>query len=85
MAATTTIRLPPKWRARIAALAKQTGRSAVSIIARYHPLERFRRKALGALVELLPRGGERRRCEAATAGRAPAVPRHVSGPPICSG
>jgi predicted transcriptional regulator len=32
MAATTTIRLPPKLRARLAALAKQTGRSAHSFI-----------------------------------------------------
>ncbi|HXQ63955.1 MAG TPA: hypothetical protein VN787_03810 [Steroidobacteraceae bacterium] len=32
MAATTTIRLPPKLRARLASLAKQTGRSAHSII-----------------------------------------------------
>ena len=32
MAATTTIRLPPKLRARIHALAKQTGRSAHSVI-----------------------------------------------------
>ena len=32
MAATTTIRLPPKLRARLAALAKQTGRSAHSLI-----------------------------------------------------
>jgi len=32
MAATTTIRLPPKLRARIIALAKQTGRSAHSLI-----------------------------------------------------
>jgi predicted transcriptional regulator len=32
MAATTTIRLPPKLRARIQALAKQTGRSAHSVI-----------------------------------------------------
>jgi predicted transcriptional regulator len=32
MAATTTIRLPPKLRARISALAKQTGRSAHSLI-----------------------------------------------------
>jgi predicted transcriptional regulator len=32
MAATTTIRLPPKLRARLAVLAKQTGRSAHSII-----------------------------------------------------
>jgi predicted transcriptional regulator len=32
MAATTTIRLPPKLRARIGSLAKQTGRSAHSLI-----------------------------------------------------
>jgi predicted transcriptional regulator len=32
MAATTTIRLPPRLRARIQALAKQTGRSAHSVI-----------------------------------------------------
>jgi predicted transcriptional regulator len=32
MAATTTIRLPPKLRARVRALAKQTGRSAHSLI-----------------------------------------------------
>ena len=32
MAATTTIRLPPRLRARIHALAKQTGRSAHSVI-----------------------------------------------------
>jgi predicted transcriptional regulator len=32
MSATTTIRLPPKLRARIASLAKQTGRSAHSFI-----------------------------------------------------
>jgi predicted transcriptional regulator len=32
MAATTTIRLPPKLRARVSALAKQTGRSAHSHI-----------------------------------------------------
>jgi predicted transcriptional regulator len=32
MAGTTTIRLPPKLRARLAVLAKQTGRSAHSII-----------------------------------------------------
>jgi predicted transcriptional regulator len=32
MAATTTIRLPPKLRARVTALAKQTGRSAHSLI-----------------------------------------------------
>ncbi|HTV80227.1 MAG TPA: hypothetical protein VMF03_18385 [Steroidobacteraceae bacterium] len=32
MAATTTIRLPPKLRARIGNLAKQTGRSAHSLI-----------------------------------------------------
>ena len=32
MAATTTIRMPPKLRARIQALAKQTGRSAHSVI-----------------------------------------------------
>lgn len=32
MSATTTIRLPPKLRARIASLAKQTGRSAHSVI-----------------------------------------------------
>jgi predicted transcriptional regulator len=32
MAATTTIRLPPKLRARIQALARQTGRSAHSVI-----------------------------------------------------
>lgn len=32
MAATTTIRLPPKLRIRIRALAKQTGRSAHSVI-----------------------------------------------------
>lgn len=32
MAATTTIRLPPKLRARIASLARQTGRSAHSLI-----------------------------------------------------
>ncbi|MGH8136221.1 MAG: CopG family ribbon-helix-helix protein [Steroidobacteraceae bacterium] len=32
MAATTTIRLPPKLRARISTLAKQTGRSAHSFI-----------------------------------------------------
>jgi predicted transcriptional regulator len=32
MAATTTIRLPPKLRARLATLAKQTGRSAHSLI-----------------------------------------------------
>jgi predicted transcriptional regulator len=32
MAATTTIRLPPKLRARIQALAKQSGRSAHSVI-----------------------------------------------------
>jgi predicted transcriptional regulator len=32
MSATTTIRLPPKLRARIQALAKQTGRSAHSVI-----------------------------------------------------
>ena len=32
MAATTTIRLPPKLRVRLGALAKQTGRSAHSLI-----------------------------------------------------
>ena len=32
MAATTTIRLPPKLRARLTSLAKQTGRSAHSLI-----------------------------------------------------
>jgi len=32
LAATTTIRLPPKLRARLGALAKQTGRSAHSLI-----------------------------------------------------
>ena len=32
MAATTTIRLPPKLRARLASLAKHTGRSAHSLI-----------------------------------------------------
>ena len=32
MAATTTIRLPPKLRARVAQLARQTGRSAHSFI-----------------------------------------------------
>jgi predicted transcriptional regulator len=32
MAATTTIRLPPKLRARLGKLAKQTGRSAHSLI-----------------------------------------------------
>ena len=32
MAATTTIRMPPKLRARIQALAKQSGRSAHSVI-----------------------------------------------------
>jgi predicted transcriptional regulator len=32
MAATTTIRLPPKLRARLGALAKQTGRSTHSLI-----------------------------------------------------
>jgi predicted transcriptional regulator len=32
MAATTTIRLPPKLRTRLASLAKQTGRSAHSLI-----------------------------------------------------
>ena len=32
MAATTTIRLPPKLRARVRALAKQSGRSAHSLI-----------------------------------------------------
>jgi len=32
MSATTTIRLPPKLRARLAVLAKQTGRSAHSLI-----------------------------------------------------
>jgi predicted transcriptional regulator len=32
MSATTTIRLPPKLRARLGALAKQTGRSAHSLI-----------------------------------------------------
>jgi predicted transcriptional regulator len=32
MAATTTIRLPPKLRARIGSLARQTGRSAHSLI-----------------------------------------------------
>jgi predicted transcriptional regulator len=32
MAATTTIRLPPKLRARLNSLAKQTGRSAHSLI-----------------------------------------------------
>jgi predicted transcriptional regulator len=32
MAATTTIRLPPKLRARLSSLAKQTGRSAHSLI-----------------------------------------------------
>jgi predicted transcriptional regulator len=32
MAATTTIRLPPKLRARLGALAQQTGRSAHSLI-----------------------------------------------------
>ena len=32
MAATTTIRLPPELRARVSALAKQTGRSAHSLI-----------------------------------------------------
>jgi predicted transcriptional regulator len=32
MAATTTIRLPPKLRARLGTLAKQTGRSAHSLI-----------------------------------------------------
>lgn len=32
MSATTTIRFPPELRARIAALAKQTGRSAHSLI-----------------------------------------------------
>ena len=32
MAETTTIRLPPKLRARLGALAKQTGRSAHSLI-----------------------------------------------------
>ncbi len=32
MSATTTIRLPPKLRARLASLAKQTGRSAHSLI-----------------------------------------------------
>ena len=32
MAATTTIRLPPKLRARLRSLAKQTGRSAHSLI-----------------------------------------------------
>jgi predicted transcriptional regulator len=32
MAATTTIRLPPRLRARIQALAKQSGRSAHSVI-----------------------------------------------------
>jgi predicted transcriptional regulator len=32
MAATTTIRLPPKLRARLGSLAKQTGRSAHSLI-----------------------------------------------------
>ncbi len=32
MAATTTIRLPPKLRARVSALAKKTGRSAHSLI-----------------------------------------------------
>lgn len=32
MAATTTIRLPPKLRARVQALAKQSGRSAHSVI-----------------------------------------------------
>jgi len=32
MAATTTIRLPPKLRARVTSLAKQTGRSAHSLI-----------------------------------------------------
>ncbi len=32
MSATTTIRLPPELRARVASLAKQTGRSAHSLI-----------------------------------------------------
>ncbi len=32
MAATTTIRLPPRLRSRVQALAKQTGRSAHSVI-----------------------------------------------------
>lgn len=32
MAATTTIRLPPKLRARLSSLARQTGRSAHSLI-----------------------------------------------------
>ena len=32
MSATTTIRMPPKLRARLGALAKQTGRSAHSLI-----------------------------------------------------
>lgn len=32
MSATTTIRLPPKLRARVTSLAKQTGRSAHSLI-----------------------------------------------------
>ena len=38
MAATTTIRLPPKLRARLGSLAKQTGRSAHSLIV--EPVER---------------------------------------------
>jgi predicted transcriptional regulator len=70
MSATTTIRLPPKLRARLAALAKQTGRSAHSLIveaverhaAYEEQLRSMVKEALAADLEI-ERGGEVYRAE----------------------
>jgi predicted transcriptional regulator len=70
MSTTTTIRLPPKLRARITALAKQTGRSAHSLIVeaveRHAAYEEQMRslvqEALAADAEI-ERGGEIYRAE----------------------
>ena len=60
MAETTTIRLPPKLRARIHALAKQSGRSAHSFILeaveRHADYEVYRADDVHAWVERLARG-----------------------------
>ncbi len=70
MAATTTIRLPPKLRARVHALAKQSGRSAHSLIveaverqtAYEEELRRLVRDAIAADAEI-ERTGEVYRAE----------------------
>ena len=62
MSATTTIRLPPKLRARVTSLARQTGRSAHSLIVeaveRHAAYEEHMRKlvkeALAADAEIEP-------------------------------